>query len=68
TGDDAVRRLLGTPAEVAALPAPLAEAVRASYTHGLQLVVLATLPVAVLALAAVAGIRETPLGEAAPDP
>lgn len=66
--DDDVRRLLGTPAQVAALPAPLADAVRASYTHGLALVFLATLPVAVLALVAVLLVRETALGEGAPDP
>lgn len=66
--DDDVRRLLGTPAQVAALPPPLAYAVRASYTHGLQLVFIATLPVAVLALVAVLFVRETALGDGAPAP
>jgi MFS family permease len=65
--DDGVRRLLGTPAQIAALPPALADAVRASYTHGLQLVLLTTLPLAVLALLAVLLIRETALGEARPD-
>ncbi|MBN6038994.1 MFS transporter [Amycolatopsis sp. 195334CR] len=64
--DEDVRRLLGTPAHVAALPPPLAEAVRESYTNGLQLVFLVTLPVAVLALVAVLLVRETALGEAVP--
>ncbi|MDI5981370.1 MFS transporter, partial [Amycolatopsis magusensis] len=64
--DEAVRRLLGTPAQVAALPPPLADAVRESYTHGLQLVFLATLPIAVLALLAISFVRETALGEAVP--
>ncbi|QFU89952.1 MFS transporter [Amycolatopsis sp. YIM 10] len=64
--DEGVRRLLGTPARVAALPPPLAEAVRESYTNGLQLVFLVTLPVAVLALVAVLLVRETALGEAVP--
>ncbi|MFI6024829.1 MFS transporter [Amycolatopsis magusensis] len=64
--DEAVRRLLGTPAQVAALPPPLADAVRESYTHGLQLVFLITLPIAVLALLAISFVRETALGEAVP--
>jgi hypothetical protein len=65
--DDGVRRLLGTPTQIAALPPALADAVRASYTHGLQLVLLTTLPLAVLALLAVLQLRETALGETLPD-
>ncbi len=59
---DALRRLLGTPAEIAALPAPLVDAVRTSYTAGLQTVFLACVPIAALALLAVLLTRETALG------
>ncbi|ANY08892.1 MFS transporter [Pseudonocardia sp. HH130630-07] len=62
--DDGVRRLLGTPAQVAALPGPLADAVRNAYTGGLQLVFLLTLPIAALALVAVLAIRENTLAGA----
>ncbi|WP_333753200.1 hypothetical protein [Streptomyces sp. IBSBF 2394] len=55
------RDLLGTPERVAALPAHLAESVRASYTVGLSSVFLLTVPLAATALVAVLLIRETPL-------
>ncbi|WP_413755588.1 MDR family MFS transporter [Streptomyces sp. MMBL 11-3] len=54
--------LLGTPEKVAALPAHLADTVRASYTAGLSSVFLLTVPLAVAALVAVLLLRETPLG------
>lgn len=60
-GQDA-HDLLGTPERVAALPAHLAETVRASYTAGLSSVFLLTVPLAAAALIAVLLVRETPLG------
>ncbi|OLT05189.1 hypothetical protein BJF90_19865 [Pseudonocardia sp. CNS-004] len=58
----AVRRLLGTPAEIAALPTELADAVRTSFAAALQTVFLACVPIAALALLAVLLTRETALG------
>jgi EmrB/QacA subfamily drug resistance transporter len=62
TDAGAVRRLLGTPAEIAALPTELADAVRTSFAAALQTVFLACVPIAALALLAVLLTRETALG------
>ncbi|WP_235716158.1 MDR family MFS transporter [Amycolatopsis sp. ATCC 39116] len=53
--------LLGTPEQIARLPAALAETVHLTYTSGLRLAFLAAIPLALLAFAAVVTVRETPL-------
>lgn len=53
--------LLGTPEQIARLPAALAESVHLTYTGGLRLAFLAAIPLAALAFAAIVTVRETPL-------
>ncbi len=53
--------LLGTPAEIARLPAPAAAAVRESFTSALDVVFLSAVPAALLAFLAVALCHALPL-------
>jgi MFS family permease len=53
--------LLGTPREIGRLPAPLLDAVRESYTAGLDIVFASAVPLALLALLAITMCPEIPL-------
>lgn len=57
---------LGTPAEIAALPGPVREAVVTGFSDALDTVFLAGVPLALLGFAVVLLLREAPLQSAAP--